>query len=321
MITAWLPSEKGLARVDAGVDNVPAEAVWIDAGDITREEEAFLEKRLGIEMPTRAEMQEIEASSRLYREGQALYMTSTMLIKTETESPETTAVTFILTPKLLITLRYAEPWSFRVFASRAPKCGAYNADLAFINLLETTVERLADLLELVSLELENISQQTFKMRQAGREIDLQRALIKIGRCGNIAGKVRESLVDKGRMVIFAEQAAAESLCAEGRSRMNAVRRDVQSLTDHASYTSGKIQFLLDATLGLINIEQNRIIKLFSIAAVIFLPPTLVASIFGMNYKLWPAFGEDSPWGFPFAMVLMFISVGLTLWYFKRQRWL
>ncbi|MBA3697510.1 MAG: magnesium transporter CorA family protein [Planctomycetes bacterium] len=319
MITAWLPTEKGLQRVDAGVDNVPADAVWIDAVDITREEESFLEKHLCLEMPTRAEMQEIEASSRLYREGNAAYMTSTMLIKTETDSPETTAVTFILTPKVLVTLRYAEPWSFRVFASRAAKCGAHNADLTFIALLETTVERLADLLELVSLELENISQQTFKLRQVGREIDLQRSLIKIGRCGNIAGKVRESLVDKGRMVIFAEQAAAEALCAEGRARMNAVRRDIQSLSDHASHTFGKIQFLLDATLGLISIDQNRIIKLFSIAAVIFLPPTLVASIYGMNYTLWPH--NDSPWGFPFAMALMCMSVGLTLWYFRRQRWL
>jgi len=321
MITAWLPSEKGLQRVDAGVDNLPAESVWIDVVDITREEETFLEQRLGLQMPTRAEMQEIEASSRLYREGHAVYMTSTMLIKTETEAPESTAVTFILTPKVLITLRYAEPWSFRVFASRAPKCGAHNADLTFINLLETTVERLADLLELVSLELENISQNIFRMRQAGREVDLQRSLIKIGRCGNIAGKVRESLVDKGRMVIFAEQAAAEALCAEGRARMHAITRDVHSLSDHASYTSGKIQLLLDATLGLISIEQNRIIKLFSIAAVIFLPPTLVASIFGMNYKLWPAFADDSNWGFPFAMGMMVVSVGLTLWYFKRQRWL
>ncbi len=319
MITAWMPSEKGLQRVDIGVDHLPTEAVWIDAVDITREEETMLESRLGIEMPTRAEMQEIEASSRLYREGQAVYMTSTMLIKTETESPETTAVTFILTPKVLVTLRYAEPWSFRVFASRAAKCGAHNADLTFINLLETTVERLADLLELVSLELENISQQIFRMRQAGREIDLQRSLIKIGRCGNIAGKVRESLVDKSRMIIFAEQAAVEALCAEGRSRMHAVARDVQSLSDHASYTSGKIQFLLDATLGLINIEQNRIIKLFSIAAVIFLPPTLVASIYGMNFDIMPEL--KWAWGYPFALGLMVMSVGLTMWYFRKQRWL
>jgi magnesium transporter len=175
------------------------------------------------------------------------------------------------------------------------------------------------LLELVSLELENISQQTFKLRQAGRELDLQRAIIKIGRCGNIVSKVRESLLDKGRMVIFTEQAASEQLCSEGRSRLNAVTRDVQSLADHATYTAAKINFLLDATLGLINIEQNRIIKLFSVAAVIFLPPTLVASIYGMNYELWPR--NDNPFGFAFAMCIMVVSVGLTLWYFRRQRWL
>jgi magnesium transporter len=319
MITVWIPAEKGLQRQEVVDGNLPPNAVWIDVVEITREEEALIESRLGLEMPTRAEMQEIEASSRLYREGQAFYMTSTMLIKTETDSPETTAVTFILTNQVLVTLRYAEPWSFRVFSSRITKSGSTNADLTFIGLLETTVERLADLLELVSLELENISQQTFKMRQAGRELDLRRAILKIGRCGNIAGKVRESLLDKGRMVNFIEQAGPETFCSEGRARLLAVQRDVQSLADHATYTSGKINFLLDATLGLINIEQNRIIKLFSVAAVIFLPPTLVASIYGMNYKLWPH--NDSPWGFPFAMGIMVMSVGLTLWYFRRQRWL
>ncbi len=319
MITVWLPAEKGLTRHDVVDGKIPDNVVWIDAVEVTREEEQLIESKYDIEMPTRAEMQEIEASSRLYREGQAVFMTSTMLIKTETENPETTAVTFILTNKVLVTLRYAEPWSFRVYTSRLAKSGPTNSDLTFIGLLETTVERLADLLELISLELENISQQTFKLRQAGRELDLQRAIIKIGRCGNIASKIRESLLDKGRMVIFTEQAATEQLCAEGRARLHAVHRDVQSLADHATYTAAKINFLLDATLGLINIEQNRIIKLFSVAAVIFLPPTLVASIYGMNYKLWPA--DDNPYGFAFAIGIMVISVGLTLWYFRRQRWL
>ena len=319
MITVWIPAEKGLQRHELVDGKLPPEAVWIDVLEVTREEEQLIEQSLGIEMPTRAEMQEIEASNRLYREGQAVYMTSTMLIKTETEAPETTAVTFILTNKILVTLRYAEPWSFRIFSTRVAKSGAINADLTFIGLLETTVERLADLLELVSLELEHISQSTFKLKQAGREHDLQRAIIKIGRCGNIAGKVRESLLDKGRMVIFAQQAANEQLCTEGRARLHAVHLDVQSLADHVNYTANKINFLLSATLGLINIEQNRIIKLFSIAAVIFLPPTLVASIFGMNYELWPA--TNTWWGFPFAMGLMCFSVGMTLWYFRRQRWL
>lgn len=319
MITCWSPSDKGLLRHDLTEGEPPAGAVWIDVQNIAKDEERMLEAWLGLELPTHAEMQEIEASSRLYRENGAIYMTSTMLIKTETEAPETTAVTFILTAKALITLRYAEPWSFRIFASRAGKCLAHTGDLVLIGLLETTVERLADLLELVSLELENISQQTFQLRAAGREIDLQRSLIKLGRCGHIGSKVRESLLDKGRMVIFADQAAAEQLCAEGKARIKAVSRDILSLSDHATYTAGKIQFLLDATLGLINIEQNRIIKLFSIAAVIFLPPTLVASVYGMNLKLWPH--DQHVWGFPVVLVMLVASAALTLWFFRRQRWL
>jgi magnesium transporter len=319
MIHCWAPTEKGMQRQDLAAGVPPASAVWIDVVDIAKDEEAMLERWLGLELPTHAEMQEIEASSRLYRENGAIYLTSTMLIKTETEAPETTAVTFILTPKCLLTLRYAEPWSFRVYASRAGKCDARSGDTVFLGILETTVERLADLLELVSLELENISQQTFQLRVAGREIDLQRSLLKLGRCGHIGSKVRESLLDKGRMVIFAEQAAAEQFCAEGKARIKAVSRDIVSLSDHANYTANKIQFLLDATLGLINIEQNRIIKLFSIAAVIFLPPTLVASIYGMNLKLWPHDGHG--WGFPAAMAMMVASAFLTLWFFRRRRWL
>lgn len=320
MLTAWTLAEKGLLRSEIANGELPSGTVWIDAMDISREEEVLIEQKLGIEVPTRAEMQEIEASSRLYREGGAVYMTATMLIKTETESPETTAVTFILSRSCLVTLRYAEPWSFRIFNTRASKCGATNAELVFLGILETTVERLADMLELVSLELEHISQQTFRRNHAVRDGDHQRTLIKIGRCGNIAGKVRESLVDKNRMVIFAEQATSEWLCAEGRARVHAIHRDVQSLTDHASYTAGKIAFLLDATLGLVNIEQNRIIKLFSIAAVIFMPPTMIASIYGMNFH--HNFPElDWTFGYPFALLLMISSVAVTLWFFKRKHWL
>jgi magnesium transporter len=320
MIIAWLPVEKGLQRHDVTDGIIPPTAVWLDAIDISREEEALLEGSLGLEVPTRAEMQEIEASSRLYRESGAVFMTATMLIKTETPAPEATAVTFILTSDKLVTLRYAEPWSFRIFAQRVPKSGLKKADLTFIALLETTVERLADMLEMVSLELEHLSQKVFRRQEHG-EVNLQKALFSLGSSGNITSKVRESLVDKNRLVIFAEQASSEMLCPEGRVRMNAIHRDIQSLSDQATFNAGKIAFLLDATLGLINIEQNRIIKIFSIAAVVFMPPTMIASIYGMN------FGEqrmpELSWrfGYEFALLLMVGSVVLTLWYFKRRRWL
>ncbi|MBA3937842.1 MAG: magnesium transporter CorA family protein [Planctomycetes bacterium] len=320
MITAWLPAEKGLKKNECDAHALPEGALWIDLVDVSREEETLIESRLGIEIPTRAEMQEIEASSRLYREGATAYMTATMLIKTETEMPETAAVTFILSRERMLTLRYSEPWSFRTFAQRAPRCGATNAEQVFTTLFDTTVERLADMLELVSLELDHISQQVFRRKGPGSDLDLQRTLTKIGTCGNILGKVRESLLDKNRVLTFCEQATQDWMSPDGRSRIRALLHDIHSLADHATFTSGKISFLQDATLGLINIEQNRIIKLFSIAAVIFMPPTLVASVYGMN------FGDKMPefswkYGYEYALGLMLVSVVGTLWFFKRQRWL
>ncbi|MBA3710521.1 MAG: magnesium transporter CorA family protein [Planctomycetes bacterium] len=321
MIIAWMPSERGLTKFDGPiVDSIPVQAVWLDLVDITRDEEILVEKLMGIDIPTRAEMQEIEVSSRLYRQGPVSYMTATHLIKTETENPETSAVTFILCRDRLVTLRYAEPWSFRTFAQRAGKSGAVTAEHVFVHLMEITVERLADLLELVSIELEHLSQQIFRRRQGDVEVDLQRAIFKIGTCGNIGGKVRESLLDKNRVVTFSEQATQDWMSPDARSRLKAAQHDIQSLSDHATFTASKINFLLDATLGLISMEQNRIIKIFSIAAVIFMPPTLVASIYGMNFKRGM---HELEWkyGYEFALGLILLSVIITLWFFKRKKWL
>jgi magnesium transporter len=246
-------------------------------------------------------------------------MTATHLIKTETENPETSAVTFILCKDRLITLRYAEPWSIRTFSQRAPKSGSTCSELAFVNLMEITVERLADLLELVTIELEHLSQQIFRRRAGQADLDLQRAIVKIGTCGNISGKVRESLLDKNRVISFAEQATQDWMNAESRSRLRAALHDIQSLSDHATFTAQKVNFLLDATLGLISMEQNRVIKIFSIAAVIFMPPTLIASIYGMNFKVFPELGWRH--GYGFALSLMMVSVLVTLWFFKRRKWL
>jgi magnesium transporter len=319
MLSAWVPNGKGLQKHEACGLSVPDQAIWIDVVDVTKEEEAFIENLLGFEIPTRDEMQEIEASSRLYREGNASFMTATLLIKTETESPESTAVTFILTPTRLVTLRYAEPWSFRTFSQRAGKSGIITAAQAFVTLMDTTVERLADMLELVGLELDHVSQQVFRKAREINDIQLQRALLKIGTCGHILGKVRESLIDKARLMTFSQQSAHDWLDAESQSRMKAMLHDVATLSDHATFMSGKISFLLDATLGLINIEQNRIIKIFSIAAVIFLPPTLVASIYGMNFDFMPELHWR--WGYPMAMMIMIGSVVTTIWVFRRRRWL
>ena len=320
MIIAWIATDKGLTKHDGAIsDRLPAGTVWLDLIDITHEEELLIEGMLQIDIPTRAEMQEIEASSRLYREGQTLYMTATHLIKTETESPETSPVTFILCRNQLVTLRYAEPWSFRVFIQRAGKSGATTAELVFVALMETTVERLADMLELVTIELEHLSQQIFRRTaQAAAEVDLQKTIFKIGACGNIASKARESLLDKNRVLIFAEGAAPDWMQADSRARLKASMRDIASLSDHASFIAGKVSFQLDATLGLINIEQNRIIKIYSIVAVIFMPPTMIASVYGMNVKI-PEYNWE--YGYPWALFLMVLSVVFTLGAFRWRHWL
>jgi magnesium transporter len=322
MITAYLPSDKGLLPQPVADLAIPDAAVWLDIDDISPEEEKMLEGRFGIDIPTRSEMRSIESSSRLYREDGALFLTATLLLKTETIAPEITEVTFILVNQHLLTVRYAEPWSFRIFIQRAPKCGIQKASFVFLGLLDTTIERLADMLEMLSLQLEHVSQKTFRQPAAkGSELDLQKTLINLGTTGNILSKVRESLVDKNRMVIFIGQSIDNRLlCAESRMQLEAIHRDLQSLSDQATFISTKISFLLDAVLGLINIEQNRTIKIFSVVAVLFMPPTLIASIYGMN------FGAGMPeltwtYGYEYALGLMLGSALLSLWYFKRQRWM
>ncbi len=320
MLTAWIPAAKGLIKHEATGCEIPVQAVWIDATDITHPEEAQVEGLLDIDVPSRAEMQEIEASSRLYRDGEAAVMTATLLVKTETQSPESTPVTFILTRERLLTLRYAEPWSFRVFATRAGKSGCLTAEQTFASIMETTVERLADMLELVGLELDHLGQQIFR---AGRgasstmDRDMQKALLKLGTCGTILSKVRESLIDKNRVITFAQQGAGDLMGAETRGRLAALMHDVQTLSDHASFMSTKVGFLLDATLGLINIEQNRTFKFFTLISIIFMPINVIAGMGGMSefsrfaideakLPFWVAYG-----GFTFVMV----SISAATWWF------
>jgi len=318
LITAWIPCERGLVRQDVGDGAIPTNAVWLDVLEITADEKSRIEA-MGIEVPTRAEMQEIEASSRLYREGAAVYMTATMLVKTETEAPQTTAVTFILTKQLLITLRYDEPWTFRIFPQRAPKSGTQTAEQAFYNLFDTTIERLADLLELVSVELENLSQSIFRRNAKSGEVDLQRTLHKIGRCGNIAGKVRESMLDKQRVLTFVEQSAHDWLTPEATGRIHALTRDIQSLTDHATFTAGKINFLLDASLGLINVNVNHQMKIMNALMIAVMWPALVSGFFAMNVHL-PFPNDGAMWPFYLCVSLAFGPlIGGGVWWWRRGK--
>jgi len=330
MLQVYAARDGALQRIEAGPAGLPPDGVWIDLMQPTREEEKLLEAILGINIPTREEMQEIEASSRLYSEDGALFMTASIVSRAETEEPANTPVTFIVTPRHLITVRYADPLPFRTFIARCAKQPrpVLASDSAFVALLESVVDRAADLLERIGGDLDAVSASTFRPPQRhtgmlGRRtkppVDLQEVLVRIGRNNDLATKIRESLLSLDRMIPFFRQGSADWVQPGLKGNLKALERDVRSLGEHDAYLAQKINFLLDATLGLINIEQNAIIKIFSVVAVIFMPPTLVASIYGMNFKHMPEL--EFPFGYPMAVCIMLASAILPYLYFKFRRWL
>ena len=301
----------------------PDEFLWADLFEPTPEEEKAVESLLTVDVPTRDEMKEIETSNRLYEENGAVYMTATVGSKLDSPSPESSAITFILANERLITNRYVDPTPvqrFMQYVVRSPAACTSSATL-LAGLLEAFVERMADLLERVQLELDSASLAIFP-RTGGASPssqDLHAMIQKIGANGDLISKARESLVSFQRLLMYVQQATNVSLSRDQRGRFKSTLRDVQSLSDHASFLGNKVQFLLDAVLGLINLEQNNIIKIFSVAAVMFLPPTLVASIYGMNFHFMPEL--DKHWGYPLALAAMVVSAVIPYIYFRRKGWL
>jgi magnesium transporter len=317
---------------------VPKDAVWLDLVEPSAEEEAAVEAALGIDIPTREELAEIEASSRLYQEDGAAFMTANLIRRGENDQPEASPVTFIIKDNILITIRYHHPQAFPVYVKRAmkPQTTAMTGWGVYISLLEAVVDRAADHLERVGQIVDETSRKTFgtgrmmgtampvaKRQPRRKGVSLEELIENIGEEGDFTSKMRESLVSIGRVAAFmtavVDQMKQTKEMKENRARIRILQRDIQSLTDHASYLSGKISFLLDAVLGLISIEQNGIIKIFSVAAVVFLPPTLVASIYGMNFQTMPELSWE--YGYPLAVGLMILSAILPFVYFKRKGWL
>ena len=326
-------SRQGALQVLEWQERLPPEAVWIDLVEPTPEEDRQVEAWLGVSIPTREEMQEVEESSRLYQENGAVYMTALVVWRADINEPVNTPITFILTPQHLVTVRYADPHPFRTFLARCTKQPetVMASDSAFVALLDAIVDRSADLLERVGADLEAISSQVFRRENTGerrgrrlvrrRPADLQAIILRIGEDHDLATKVRESLLSLNRLLIFFTE-AGEAVMQRGkglRGHLKTISRDIRSLNEHAAYLEAKETFLLDAALGLINIQQNAIIKIFSVMAVIFMPPTLVASIYGMNFEFMPELKWEH--GYPFAILLMIAAAVLPYLYFKWRKWL
>lgn len=298
---------------------IPASAIWIDLLNPTREQEKAVEAFLAVEIPTREEMSEIEVSNRLYNDQGIHYMTATMMTKVDAGAPETHAVTFMLTDNVLVTIRYTDATSFRTFMLNAPKMasGTHDGMSMFLGLMESVVNRIADILEKLDRDIDCITKDIFRNPENPEKkvTDYQSVLDRIGRCGNLSSKIHQSLVTFGRVVAYATHHKQSSL-PENHMKFGDIRKDIIGLSDHGTYLTGRVNFLLDATLGMISIEQNSVFRVLSIASLVFLPPTLVAGVYGMNFEFMP----ELKWGFgyPIALALMVFAAVLPYAYLKKR---
>ena len=319
MIIAWYMNGKFKhEEITNNNQQLINEALWLDLINPTNEEEHLIEKILNLNIPTREEMQEIELSSRLYKEEDVLFMTATMVAQSQSISPNQDAVTFVLTPQQLITIRYIEPQAFKLFASIVPKLHITNSASFLTELLDATIDRFADVLEMISRQLELFSREIFQPKIPNSP-SYQNLLQQLGINGDLNSKMVESLVSFGRLISFFDQSTGAAIDNTHHLRLMTLSKDINSISDHAHFISNKISFLLEATLGMVQIEQNAIIKIFSVAAVIFLPPTLIASIYGMNFHVMPELSWK--YGYILAIGLMLFASWLPYKYFKYRKWL
>ena len=325
MLRAYGPGCDG-SIVESKDDRIPDGATWIDLEKPTHEEEKLVERCIGLNVPTQEEMAEIEPSSRLYEREPALYMTASVLSGVVDGHPTTTPISFVLVDNRLVTVRYATPKPVRAFIEhidREPEL-ARDATTVLVRLLDAMIDRLADELEELGGEIERISAHIFHRKMEDRRIPADRLtalLTRIGRAHSLLAKIRYSAVSTARMLSFllGTERFHEAALKETRRHLASLVNDVTSLGEHADFLSDNLTFLLEASLGLISIEQNAAMKLFSWAALIFLPPTLIAGIYGMNFEHMP----ELKWllGYPMALVLIIAAAVLPILYFKRRGWI
>jgi magnesium transporter len=291
-----------------------ADALWVDLVDPSSEERERVAVLYGSKLPDADEVDEIEASARFYLDEHGLHIHSLFLHEVDGH-PHNTSVAFTLSAQRLFSLREREIPVFRLLRLRARRIRDVAIDPAsiYIALQEIKVEALADVLEEVHQGLEEVSRMVLETKD--RRLD--EAIDELTRHEDINGKVRLCLMDTQRDLTFLSRYG--NLSNDHKKHVQELLRDISSLLPHNDFLFQKVTFLMSAAQGFIGMEQNQIIKIFSIAAVVFLPPTLVASIYGMNFHIMPELNWTL--GYPLAIVLM-IAAGITpYWYFKRQGWL
>lgn len=304
-------------EVESSGWTLASDIIWIDLIKPTTDEDRAVEKAVGVSVPTREEMAELEASSRIYRENGATYVTADIITRGDEEIPGIEPVTFVLTDGPLVTIRYSDPKPFTMVMDKLGRepglCDTGTG--VFLNLMEAVIDRVSDILSRNVEHVEGIANHVFA---EGRRVGFEKLINKLGKAQIANARIEQSLAGLSR--IFAFISGEERLAdKEAHAHMQSLRRDAESLILHNQAVASSINFQLSAALGLINIQQSSIIKIFSVASVALLPPTLIASIYGMNFVHMPELAQ--PWGYPMALIAMLISVIVPLAWFKKKGWL
>jgi magnesium transporter len=325
MLTAYALDKSGPLPVALGTETtLPNDAVWVDLLSPRREEDSVAEQALGISLPTFEEAKEIEFSSRFYEENGAIFMTASLLSGVEEGNPALSPITFALRGNRIATIRYHDPKSFRQFIVRSMRVEGACTDATgvFLGLLEAFIDRLADTVEKTGAEVDRLNHSIFmhgRREQRRGERHLERVIEEIGVQGDFVAKTRESLASLQRLLQYADSVSKALEIGKQKGRIKLMVRDARSLTDQIDFLSGKIIFLLDGALGLVTVQQNEVIRILTVAAMFFFPPTLIGTIYGMNFEFMP----ELHWalGYPLAIILMVLSALLPYLYFKHRGWL
>ena len=299
--------------------------IWIDLESPSDDEIATVEALTGIKLPTLTTLSEIEFSSRLRRDGDVLYLSAPFVSQADTPDYAPSPVGFVVTPERLITLRYSTFVAFDAAAANLTDDDRASAMGVFAALLEAVVDRLADLLETASAELDEISRRAFRAdeaqgRRAARSTQIQkRALSQVGRLGDRLSQIRDALLGVERIVVYVREIQKHRHDDQVTQRLNAIQADLTSLTDYETRLSDKIQFLLDAILGFISVQQNDIFKVLTIASVVGIPPTFLASMYGMNFVTMPEYHWK--FGYAYGLAMIALSTIIPIAWFKWRGWL
>jgi magnesium transporter len=330
MLTAYpayaptLPSAKGGGK-GGGVHTAP-KVSWLDLLDPTNEERTSVERNYGLKLPSREELSEVESSSRISEENGVLFLSMPIVSHVHAIEEAPSPIGFVLSKEVLITIRYTQLRSFDAAAAKFSKSDVRGSSVdAFATLVDEMVDLSADMLEGIAAELDTVSRSVFLKTRTRRRHPTQsndalhRTLIEVGNAGERLSRIRSSLLGLQRIVPFVSESERDWIPDNMRSRLKTAQADLLSLTDYETHLSDEVQFLLDAVLGFISTKQNDIFTVLTIVSVIGIPPTLVASIYGMNFKNMPEL--DWAWGYQFGLALIALSTILPFLWFKWRGWL